>query len=60
MVIDCTPNSMGPSGELPLSFVKLGVPNEILVAAGGEQVVTRADNGVADAGIRKVDKRTSV
>jgi hypothetical protein len=48
---------MGPNGELPSSFVKLGVPIEILVAAGGEQpqVVTRADNGVADAGIRKID-----
>jgi hypothetical protein len=38
----------------------LGVPNETLVAAGGEQVVMRADNGVADTGIRKIDKRTSV
>jgi hypothetical protein len=62
------PICIGPTeillgGKAPSSswFVRSGVANETLVAAGGEHVLARADKGVAAVSPRRmVERRTMV
>jgi hypothetical protein len=54
------PTEILPAGKEPPWFVRLGVVNETLLAAGGEHVLTRADKGVAAVRPRRVVERRTI